>query len=102
MPGAKLRFDDKICLDPEEIVSEWGCYFRKLYSGSESPYFDPVFRRDIEHKMGRITEELLVSCVQDNMYVTAEDVRKAVKQLKCKKACGFDGIFNEHLINGDL
>ena len=50
--------------------------------------------------MGRIAEELFVSCVQNNMYITVDDVRKAVRQLKLKKACGIDGIFNEHLING--
>ena len=31
-----------------------------------------------------------------------DEVRKAVKQLKCNKACGYDGIFNEHLKNGGL
>ena len=39
--GSKIRFDDKICLDPEEIVSEWGCYFRKLYLGSETHILTP-------------------------------------------------------------
>ena len=37
---------------------------------------------------------------QEQVSISRDDVRKAAGQLKCRKVCGYDGIFNEHLKNG--
>ena len=95
--GSELRFGEKVCRDPEDIVSEWGCYFQKLYSESNSPMFDPVFKNDVDIKTRRIINELPGACTQEHVSISRDDVRKAARQLKCRKACGYDGIFNEHL-----
>ena len=100
--GSELRFDDKVCRDPEDIVSGWGCYFQKLYSESNSPMFDPVFKNDVDVKMRHIINELPGVCTQEQVIISKDDVRKAARQLKCRKACGYDGIFNEHLKNGGI
>ena len=98
--GSELRFGGKVCRDPEDIVSEWGCYFQKLYSESNSPMFDPVSKNDVDIKTRRIINELPGACTQEQASISRDDVRKAARQLKCRKTCGYDGIFNEHLKNG--
>ena len=100
--GSEIRFDNRVCRDPVDIVSEWGFYFKKLYSESNSPHFDPVFKNSIDTKTNYILSELSHTCTHELESITVDEVRKAVKQLKCNKACGYDGIFNEHLKNGGL
>ena len=100
--GSEHRFDDKVCRDPEDIVSGWCCYFQKLYSESNSPMFDPIFKNDVDFKMRHIINELPGVCTQEQVIISKDDVRKAARQLKCRKACGSDGIFNEHLKNGGI
>ena len=85
-----------------DIVSGWGCYFQKLYSESNSPMFDPIFKNDVDVKMRHISNELPDVCTQEQVIISKDDVRKAARQLKCRKACGYDGIFNEHLKNGGI
>ena len=62
--------------------------------------FDPVFKNDVDIKTRRIINELPGACTQEQASISRDDVRKAARQLKCRKACGYDGIFNEHLKNG--
>ena len=100
--GSEIRFDNRVCRDPVDIVSEWVFYFKKLYSESNSSHFDPVFKNSIDTKTSYILSELSHTCTQELESITVDEVRKAVKQLQCNKACGYDGIFNEHLKNGGL
>ena len=100
--GSEIRFGDNVCRDPEQIASEWGGYFRKLYEESESPDFDSDFKSSIDSQVHDITSEFPSSCIDDSTGITFDDVCTAVKSLKTKKACGPDAISNEHLINGGI
>ena len=53
--GSEIRFDGKTCRDPEQIASEWGGYFRKLYTESESPDLDSDFKVRIDEQVRVIT-----------------------------------------------
>ena len=64
--------------------------------------FDPIFKNDVDVKMRHIINELPGVCTQEQVIISKDDVRKAARQLKCRKACGYDGIFNEHLKNGGI
>ena len=54
----------------------------------------------VNSKVESIKREFLCTCEANAICITSDDVRKAAQRLKRKKACGIDGIFNEHLING--
>ena len=56
--GSELRVGDKVCRDPEDIVSGWGCYFQKLYSESNSTMFDLIFKNDADVNMRHIINKL--------------------------------------------
>ena len=48
--GNEIKFNDTIVRDPIEIVSQWGLYFKKLYSPSDTRNYDNVFKDKIsEH-----------------------------------------------------
>ena len=98
--GSEIKFGDNVCREPEDIVSGWGCYFKKLYSENENPYYDRLFEVQVNSKVESIKREFLSTCEANAICITSDDVRKAAQRLKRKKACGIDGIFNEHLING--
>lgn len=68
------------------------------YTQSDSPYFDSVFKANIDEQVRNITGEFTSTCFVDQTGITLDEVRKSVKCLKIKKACGSDGVFNEHLI----
>ena len=74
--GSELRFDDKVCRDPEDIVSGWGCYFQKLYSESTSPMFDPIFKNDVDVKTRHIINELPGVCSRVQVNISKDDVAK--------------------------
>ncbi|MCG8035004.1 MAG: reverse transcriptase family protein, partial [Candidatus Thiodiazotropha taylori] len=98
--GSELKFANRVCRDPAEIVSEWGCYFRKLYSPNVSTNFDPLFKVSVDRRVHHIIEDFANSCQTNLTAFTPDEVSNAVRSLKRKKACGFDCIFNEHLIYG--
>ena len=98
--GSEIKFRDKVCRDPAEIAAGWGQYFCELYSDLDRAHYDSNFQSYVERKVNSIFEELS-SCEEgDVVYISAEEVRKSVKCLKTKKACGHDKVYNEHLING--
>ncbi|MCG7879141.1 MAG: reverse transcriptase domain-containing protein [Candidatus Thiodiazotropha endolucinida] len=98
--GSELKFANRVCRDPAEIVSEWGCYFRKLYSPNVSTNFDPLFKVSVDRRVHHIIEDFANSCQTNLTAFTPDEVSNAVRSLKRKKACGFDCIYNEHLIYG--
>ena len=98
--GSEIKFGNIICRDPESIASGWGDYFRELYTDSDRPHYDSSFKREVEMRVKGIKEEITSDRNSNSTYISIYDVKKAVKVLKKKKACGHDCIYNEHLING--
>ena len=98
--GSEIKFRDKVCRGPAEIAAGWGQYFCELYSDLDRAHYDSNFQSYVERKVNSIFEELS-SCEEgDVVSISVEEVRKSVKCLKTKKACGHDKVYNEHLING--
>ena len=83
----------------QQIVTGWGQYFQNLYSDTVREYFDAQFKSQVDHQM----QDILMSClslVQILIPIVVSEIKKAAKLLKTKKACGNDGVYNEHSING--
>ncbi|MCG8112938.1 MAG: reverse transcriptase family protein [Candidatus Thiodiazotropha taylori] len=99
--GSEMNFNGNVCRDPLEIANGWGNYFSDLYSDTEREHYDVGFQSQVEEKVRTIKIESSTYCRDgDTDYISADEVRKAVKCLKKKKACGSDNICNEHLIYG--
>ena len=98
---SEINFSGNVCRDPSEIVHRWGQYFSKLYSDTERDHYDVDFQSQVEGKVRTIIEACSSSCRDgDTACISADEVKKAVKSLKKKKAYGQDKILNEHLIYG--
>ena len=101
--GSEIKFENVICHDAESIASGWGEYFLQLYSDTDRPHYDSNLKREVEQRVKDIREEIASDRNSNSTYISVYDVKKAVKVLKKKKACGHDCIYNEHLINrGDV
>ena len=98
--GSEIKFENVVCRDAESIASGWGEYFRKLYSDTDRPHYDSNFKREVKQRVKDIRAEIASDSNSNSTYISVYDVKKAVKVLKKKKACGHDCIYNEHLING--
>ena len=99
--GSEMNFSGNVYRDPSEIVRGWGQYFSKLYSDTKRDHYDVEFETQVEEKVRSIVEEFPSSCQdRDTACISIDEVIKAVKSLKKKKACGQDKIYNEHLIYG--
>ena len=96
-----MNFSGNVYRDPSEIVRGWGQYFSKLYSDTKRDHYDVEFETQVEEKVRSIVEEFPSSCQdRDTACISIDEVIKAVKSLKKKKACGQDKINNERLIYG--
>ena len=99
--GSEVEFNGQMCRDPQQIVTGWGQYFQNLYSDTEREHFDAQFKSQVDHQMQGILNGLSQSCSDlDSDSFSVSEIKKAAKLLKTKKACGNDGVYNEHLING--
>ena len=98
-----MKFGTTVCRDPEQIVSGWGNYFKDLYTDTERPHYDSNFQREVDTRVKFIKEEIENERDANPTYISMLEVKEAIKELKKKKACGADCIYNEHLIyGGDL
>ena len=97
--GCEMKFGTTVCRDPEQIASGWGDYFRDLYADTERPHYDSNFKQEVESRVSHIKAE--IQSEQDaSTYISMLEVKDAIKDLKKKKACGADCIYNEHLTYG--
>ena len=80
--------------DPEEIATGLGNYFCELYSDTERSLFDPLFKSIINSRADNILQEL--SYTPTLLLI----ILRTILSLKTKKACGKDGVYNEHLLHG--
>ena len=83
-----------------EIAIGWGNYFHALYSDTERPHFDPLFRNIIDTRLENIMQELSNTHDTDSATFTADIVKETIQKLKKKKAFGCDNVYNEHLLYG--
>ena len=90
-------------MDPDQIVSGWGDYFKDVYTDIERPHYVSNFQREVDTWVKFIKEENEHERDANPTYISMLEVKEATKELKKKKACGADCIYNEHLIfGGDL
>ena len=98
--GSEIEFNGRICRDPAQIATGWGEYFQKLCSDTERTHYDSLFRHQVDLQVDDIINELTSCHDRDSASFSVSEIKQAVKLLKTKKACGNDGVYNEHLING--
>ena len=70
------------------------------FERSDTVMSSTLLKREVEQRVKDIREEIASDRNSNSTYISVYDVKKAVKVLKKKKACGHDCIYNEHLING--
>ena len=56
--GNEMEFNNKIYRDPVEIVSNWGSYFKSLYTPSENIKYDSVFKETISSYVKTVNNTL--------------------------------------------
>ena len=96
-----MNFSGNVYRNSSEIVRGWGQYFSKLYSDTKRDHYDVEFETQVQEKVRSIVEEFPSPCQdRDTACISIDEVIKAVKSLKKKKACGQDKIYNEHLTYG--
>ena len=99
--GSEVEFSKgHVCRDPQQIATGWGEYFQRLYADTESDHYDEEFKTQVDLQVDDIMAELSSCSDRDPGHFSVSEIKKAVKLLKTKKACGNDNIYNEHLIHG--
>lgn len=94
--GAEIRFDNKICRDPQEICGQWGRFFSCLYTAVECESFDALHYNNVTARVDELKGQTITE--SDVVLVTEQELDDAVRQLSRGKACGEDRIDNEHII----
>ena len=56
--GCEMKFGTRVCRDPDQIVSDWGDYFKDLYTDTERPHYDSNFQREVDTRVKFIKEEI--------------------------------------------
>ena len=59
-----------------------------------------MFKNIIDTRLDNILQELSNTPDDDSVIFTADNVKETIQRLKTKKACGKDGVYNEHLLHG--
>ena len=65
-----------------------------------SIHYNQRFKQEVETKVKNNKSDIAPDRNSVPTYISTDDVRKAVKTLKKKKACGQDCVYNEPLIHG--
>ena len=92
--------NEKTVTKCEEIREAWHEYFKKLFTPSKSDDYDEIFKKRVESRLQKMIEESYGT--NENLLhdVTAEELNKIIKVLKCKKYQRNDGFTNEHVKYG--
>ena len=59
-----------------------------------------MFKNIIDTRICNILQESSKKPTADSVIFTADNVKETIQSLKTKKACGKDGVYNEHLLHG--
>ena len=96
--------EGEILTDPKDIQKDWNDYYMKLYSESEEEEasYDNDFRDFVHGEIPKIEAEM--RRLAKGRYlkggpITMKDVEEIVKALPKGKACGYDQVSSEHVIN---
>ena len=94
----------EILTNPKAIQKEWNEYYMRLYreSEEEEEYYDSEFRDFVLSEIPKIEIEMKEAA--KGIYlkggpITMEDMEKVIKSLPKGKACGYDKVSSEHVIN---
>ena len=99
--GSEIIFNGKHFNTSAEITTEWGKYFKDLYSPTNNDYFDNSFDTLVSSEMNQI-DRVLSDSANPLEYpeISVDEVGSAVKLAHKNKAGGEDGITYEHVIYG--
>ena len=98
----EIIINDNVYSDENGIANAFSLYYENLYKDTNSQKYDREFRTKSERQF----ETLFTNSLNDgrNTYmesqVEVDEVAKAVKELKKRKAPGYDNILNEHILHG--
>ena len=76
-------FNGEVCRGREELVEQWGLYFKDLYVPSESPDFDSEWKQVVE---STVNETFGLLTADENAFVSSETIQKVIKTLPRGKA----------------
>ena len=92
--GSEVEFSKgHVCRDPQQIAKGWGEYFQRLYADTERDHYDEEFKTQVDLQVDDIMAELSSCSDRDPGHFSVSEIKKAVKLLKTKKACGNDNIY---------
>ena len=95
--GAGIVFNGEVCRGREELVEQWGLYFKDLYVPSESPDFDSEWKQVVE---STVNEPFGLLPADENTFAPAETIQKVKNTLPREKAGNDDHVVYEHFIYG--
>ena len=99
--GSEVKFlKGHVCRDPQQIAASWGNTFKIFMRTLERDHYDAEFKKQVDLQVDNIMAELSSCSDRDPGHLSILEIRKAVRLLKTKKACGNDNVYNEHLIHG--
>ena len=88
--------------DPDGVAEAFADHFQNIYTPHDHS-FDGNFYNQIEQKFDRIKAQVLPTDTLPGGLISRDDVVKALRQLKPRKAPGDDNVTNEHLkLGGDI
>lgn len=93
----KVHKGEGFSTDEKDVCNKWQQDFSTLYNVPEDLDFDEEFYQNIVNEVTRIEENLTETNDFVNRSMSFDEIEKAVKKLKLKKAVGVDFIPNEVL-----
>ena len=90
-------FNGEVCRGREELVEQWGLYFKDLYVPSESPDFGSNWKQVVE---STVDETFGLLTADENAFVSSETIQKVIKTLPRGKAGNDDHVVYGRFIYG--
>jgi len=87
-----IKFGEMVYRDQKAITEQWGFYFERLYSPSNSEHFDGKWREHVSQNVGQLRETLIPD---SNATVIPEDIERCIHSCPKGKVPGYDGITNQ-------
>jgi hypothetical protein len=92
-----MSFNGQIFRDQRSMKNQWQLYFENLYSPTVNEMFDQQW---YDHVNILLNEAVRNSVPSQNVTVSSQEVKDALKSCKRNKACGYDMVYYEHFILG--
>ena len=97
-----MRFDGRVFYGSHEICEEWASYFESIFTPNTTGKYDENFRGQVEREVNEMQNgsgSVARIPTLDQPFALSEII-EAIMTLKNAKACGHDGISNEHIKYG--